>query len=150
MTADIRRICDRVDVTAPLHWDGKLISDFLMKRFDYVIEVSEHESMEWRDAAGGYVPVLEGWFVVIMRQPAEPGDYFPSEEETDTYRLPGRLSGSSFDHGDLERMLNAADAAKSEFTIMGRSSIIVFRPGPQWLPSSGRLAAVVSHSRGAA
>ena len=138
-------------VTAPKHWGGKLLYEFLLAQFDYVIEVSEHESMEWRDAAGGFVPVLGGWFCVVMRQPAEAGDYFPSEWETETFRLPGRLNGSPFDHGDLARMLSLAEAANGEFILMGYSSIIVFRPGPLWLPRREPGAGVATHSsRGAA
>lgn len=134
MSTLLHNLLRQVDVWIPLHWDCARICKVLLSKFNYVIEVSEHESMEWSDAAGGFVPVLGGWFCVVMRKPAWPDDYFPNEWETDHFNLPGRLSGSSFDYGDLERMLGLADAARGEFTLMGCSSVIAFRPGPHWLP----------------
>jgi hypothetical protein len=150
MTADIKRICDRVDVTAPLHWDCTAIIELLLKRFPYVLEISEHASMEWCDRAGGFVPVLGGWFVAITRQTRPGEQYFPNEWEQDCFNLPGDLSSRGFDYGPLAHVLDFVERTKRELAVFGFASVIVFRPGPQWLPRGGRLAAVASHSRGAA
>jgi hypothetical protein len=150
MTADIKRICDRVDVTAPQHWDCAAMMQLLLLSFHYVIEISEHASLEWSDAAGEYVPVVGGWFVAIKRQPRSAEDYFPNEWEQDCLNLAGGLSERGFEYGTLEAMLDVATDAKRELEGWHCSSVVVFRPGPQWLPRSGRLAAVASHSRGAA
>lgn len=150
MTADIKRICDRVDLTAPLHWDCTAIMKLLLERFPYVLEISEHASMEWSTAAGGFVPVLDGWFVAISRHTNPGGQYFPNDWEQNHFDLPGELSARGFEYGPLEIVLDFAERTKRELAVFGFASVIVFRPGPQWLPRGGRLVAVASHSRGAA
>lgn len=150
MTTERKRILDRVDVTAPQHWDCAAMMQLLLMSFHYVIEISEHASLEWSDTAGEYVPVVGGWFVAIKRETRSGEDYFPNEWEQDCLSLARGLSERGFEYGTLEAMLDVATDAKREIESWHCSAVLVFRPGPHWLPRRGRLVHASDHSRGAA
>lgn len=129
---------DRVDVIAPKHMDFASTHALLQHCFDYVIEVSEYEEMDWSPTLHQWAPTLGGWFLAVSRSQRFAEGYFPNEWEQDCFDLPSRLIPSGFAFGRLNDMIVGALQAKAAFEEFGRSAIVVFRPGPHWLRSRRR------------
>lgn len=141
MSAKLYSRVDKVDLIAPKHLDFAPTCYLLQQRFSYVIEVCEHEEIDWSPAAQAYTPRLGGWFLGVSRDMLRAEGYFPNQWERDCFDLPGELPSLGFDFGPLENMLDLAVETKAAFEEFGCSAVIVFRPGLHWLRSRKRSGA---------
>jgi hypothetical protein len=149
MTTEHKRILDLVDVSTSKSWNAGAIFALILDRFPYLIDVSEHETMEWDDARDCFAPAFGGWFLNVVRRPDPDGAHFPNDWERDNLALQDHVR-RGFAYGDLLPMLETANAIKHELGFNGFPSLIVFRPGSYWLPRRERSAAHSNGSRGAA